>query len=392
MSKQILLPKLGVSMEYGVITQWLKAEGDSIAAGEAVFEIETDKATQLYESDVSGYLLRILVEEGVETEVGTPVGIVGEKDEIVETVAAPVCAPEASAKSEAASAGPAIIASAENVSSEKKKIVATPRAKAKAKEAGVDLALVQAKKGDGRIREEDVLDYIASTAVQTAPPASGVVPYSGIRKITGEKLLESCLTKAHLTVDMEIDMGKALGMCQEARKLGKAVSVSDCILKACALMLREYPMLNAFLTGDEIRLNEIVNMGYAVDTERGLFVPVVRDVLNKDMETLALERKGLVKRALENRLELSQMEGGTFTISSMGTLGIASFTAIINPPQTGIMAVGSIEKKVVALPGDVIAIRPRMKVTISADHRVVDGAYVGRALLFLKDKLESYEL
>ncbi len=382
MAREIIMPKLGLTMDEGTIIAWLKQEGDYVSLNEPLFEIETDKTTQSWECDTSGYLLKILVPAGETAAVAAPIAILGEQNEAVsepapqaEKPVAPGEAPVAKKPSgEAAGAG---------------RILITPVARKLAAQHGIDLALINGSGPNGRISEQDVQNYI--NAAEPAPAADEEEPYGGVRKKVGDRLQQSYQTAPHFFLSAEIDMHRVITLREQAKEQGGSVSLSDYIIAACAEMLAEFPSLNARLLNEEKIIHSgQINIGYAVDTQRGLLVPVLRDMRDKSPEEIAAIRARIVERALSGTITQDETTGGTFTISSMGSLGVRSFTAIINPPQSAILAVASVEKRLRVMEDDSFAARPLMVATLSSDHRLIDGAYAAKAMARFKQTLERW--
>ncbi len=394
MAQNIVLPKLGITMTQGTIIKWFKKEGEYIQKGEPLFEIETDKSTQEWECNISGRVAKLLVEEGGTVQVAEPIAIIVEKDELVDGAVA----------SQAAEAAPAeVIAPPEDMEPKRKdRVNATPRAKKYAKQRGLSIADIPGAGERGRVREADVIAFEKALGARTSAGAArlepgrqavskergGITPYTGVRRIIGERLSESYRSKPHIYVSMEIDMLRATRAREEEKKRCGSATIADYIVAACVKMLREYPMLNAHFTDEGIVSYRDINIGYAVNADRGLIVPVLKSAQNLSAEGMALERITLVDKALAGKLTPDEVSGGTFTISSMAGYGVSAFTSIINPPEVAILSVAAIEKRVIVA-DDALLVRPMMTVTMAADHRAVDGALVARALRRLKAILEE---
>ena len=399
MATTIILPKLGITMTEGTITKWLKSVGDYVEKGEPLFEIESDKFVQEWECSDAGYLKKILVEAGDPTPVAAPVAILGEKDEVIEDAPAAKAEPEAKDAPEAARpAAPAAAAAAK----EETKVVASPRARRYAGAHDVDISKVTGSGEKGRIREKDVIAFVeANAAAAPAKPApqaeaptgsdpEKILPYSGIRKITGERLHASYVEKPHIYITYEIVMDHVLESVAQMKAAGEKVSSSDYIIDAAAKMLRKNSDLNAFFTDKGIELQKHVSVGYAVDTSRGLLVPVIKDADEYNIKGISRLRREIVKKAIDGKLTGADMDGGTITVSNLGSMGVKSFTSIINPPQIAILSIGGIRQQLL-IEGQSFRVANVMDVTIAVDHRAIDGMTAARALKYFKDVLEGKE-
>ncbi|MFC2185892.1 pyruvate dehydrogenase complex dihydrolipoamide acetyltransferase [Fulvivirgaceae bacterium LMO-SS25] len=415
----ITMPKMSDTMQEGTIAAWLKKKGDKISSGDVIAEVETDKATMELEAFEDGELLYIGVEEGDSVPVDAVIAIVGEKGADVETLLKAHKNKksessdsnemgEKSENSEAKSSTPK--AEAVSVSKEEKaggsdgeRIFVSPLARKMAEEKGYDLNKIKGSGENGRIVKKDIEEYTpqaeakaseskaASKKEESAPTwvASPIAPgeekyeevnVSQMRKAIAKRLAESKYTAPHFYLTMEIDMDKAIAARQSINELSPVkVSFNDMVIKAAAAALRQHPKVNASWRGDKIRFNQHIHIGVAVAVEEGLLVPVVRFADQKSLSSIASEVKELGGKAKNKQLQPADWEGNTFTISNLGMFGIEEFTAIINPPDACIMAVGAI-KKVPVVRNDELTIGNVMKVTLSCDHRAVDGA-VGSAFL-----------
>ncbi|BFG24227.1 hypothetical protein CerSpe_105010 [Prunus speciosa] len=424
--QELGMPSLSPTMSEGNIARWLKKEGDKVSPGEVLCEVETDKATVEMESMEDGYLAKIVRGDGTQgIKVGEVIAITVEDEEDIakfkdytpsasgagaaaakespeptppkkEVVVEPVTSPEpkVSKPSAAAPSGDRIFAS--------------PLARNLAEEHKVPLSSIKGTGPDGSIVKADVEEYLASRGKEApkakggAPAASALdytdIPHSQIRKITASRLLLSKQTIPHyyLTVDTCVDrlmdLRGQLNALQEASG-GKRLSVNDLVIKAAALALQKVPQCNSSWTDDHIRQFHNVNINVAVQTENGLFVPVVRDANKKGLSSIAEEVRQLAQKARENSLKPEDYEGGTFTVTNLGgPFGIKQFCAIINPPQSGILAVGSAEKRVVPSSGpEQYKFASFMSVTLSCDHRVIDGAIGAEWLKAFKGYIENPE-
>lgn len=421
MAEILEMPKLSDTMIEGVIASWNKKVGEEVASGELLAEIETDKATMDLESFFDGVLLHIGGKEGDSIAIGDLLAIIGEKGEdvsaIVEEYKNKAAASEngqeeakeeAPAKEEPKTVAPptpvpavaAVTATAVSPSSNGDRLKASPLAKAIAREQGIDIRQVPGSGDHGRIIKRDVEAFIESGGAQAAAPSFrpaivgqesfSEVSVSQMRKTIARRLSESKFTAPHFYLTMEIDMDKAV----EARKSinemiapGK-ISFNDMVVKAAAAALRQHPKVNSSWLGDRIRYNDHVHVGVAVAVEDGLLVPVIRFADSKGLTQISAETKDLAGKARDKKLQPHEWEGNTFTISNLGMYGIEEFTAIINPPDACIMAVGGIVEKPVVKNGQIVPGKT-MKVTLSCDHRVVDGATGSEFLRTFKNLLED---
>jgi len=389
-------------MEAGTIVRWLKSEGDAVEKGEPLYELDTDKVTQEVEADASGVLLKILAGEGEEIEVGKRIAVIGEEgeevaadeekaeevqeDEHEEGSPGPARAEERErgreASAEEPEPQPAETARADG------RIKASPLARRIARERSIDLASLRGTGPDGRIVAEDVERAAATPAhapVGAAPLEAEVVPLTSLRKTIARRLTEAWQAPA-FQISMSADMTRAQELHARLREQG--VSVTDILTKLAAIALLRHREVNAHFADDELRIFPNAHIGLAVATERGLIVPVQREVERKSLVQIAAERKEIVQRTREGKLSQEDLDGGTFTISNLGMYGVEIFTAVLNPPQAAILAVGAIEEKPVVDDGGFVA-RPLMAMTLTCDHRAVDGAKAAEFLRELKTLLEE---
>jgi len=406
MAKDILMPLLSPSMTEGTLVKWLKKEGDAVKAGEVLAEVETDKATMDLEAFDTGILRKILVPDGTKVAVQSKIGIIGTKDEkIDESASAPApAAPassEAPAKKEEAKPAPAPVSSAPASASNGSRVKASPLAKKVAADKGVALAGLTGTGPGGRIVKKDVLSAPAggsgggSSIYAKGPIAKdGSTKLSTMRSVIAKRLLESKTTIPHFYLEIEVDAKPLLDLrAQLNDTLGKLnppvkLSLNDFVLKAAAEAVRRVPAVNASFEGDSIRQFPDVQLSFAVAIAEGLITPIIKEAQNKSLIQISGEAKSLAVKAKEGKLKPDEFQGGTFTVSNLGMLGIDSFSAIINPPQAAILAIGNIVKKPVVGPNDEIVVGHRQSITLSCDHRVVDGA-VGAA--YLKELRELIE-
>lgn len=412
MATKVHMEALSPTMEEGQIVKWLKAEGDSVKSGELLAEVETDKATMELVARGDGILRKILAGEGVTTPVGDVIAVIAAADEDISALiggaasaaAAPVAdAPTAPAPPAAAApASPAHEAAATPapVVQEGGRLRASPLARRLADEAGLALSAVEGSGPGGRIVKRDVQAALEEGPVAPAAPATvgptgpgyEDIALTQIRKTIARRLVESIGPVPHFFLTVDVDMAAAVAARLQINAFlegsGDRVSVNDLVLKATAMALHHHPECNAHWLGDRIRRFHGVHIGVAVAVEDGLITPVVRDAHLKGVATIGREVRELAGRAREKKLKPEEYMGSTFSVSNLGMFGIEEFTAVINPPEAGILAVGAVEDRVVAVGGQVV-VRPRMKVTMSCDHRVIDGAQGSRLLATLKGFLEE---
>lgn len=403
MAEIVYMPKLSDTMTEGVVAEWTKKVGDTVASGEVLAEIETDKATMEFESFYDGVLLHIGVEKGATAPVNSILAIIGEKGEDVKKLLANAGSAQPSETKKEEVAAPKVVENAKpapvvevakpqpaatpatSVSDSNGRVFASPLAKKLAQEKGIDLNFVQGTGESGRVVRRDVEHYqpyngLSKTRDFVEVESYTDEPISQMRKTIAKRLAESKFTAPHFYLTIELDMDNALSVRQQINAIGEnKVSFNDMVIKAVALSLREHTAVNSAWLGDVIRRNNHVHIGVAVAVEDGLLVPVVRFADGKELTEIGSEVRAFAKKAKEKKLQPTDWEGNTFTISNLGMFGIEEFTAIVNPPDSCIMAVGSIRqvpvvKEGIIVPGNV------MKVTLSCDHRVVDGA-LGAAFL-----------
>jgi pyruvate dehydrogenase E2 component (dihydrolipoamide acetyltransferase) len=408
MAEIVRMPALSDTMTEGTLVAWHKNVGDKIKSGDLLAEIETDKAVMEFQSPFDGILLHIGIEAGNAVPVNDIIAVIGKAGEDVNVILSGAGSSSASAKTETpAKEVIETINSPLNqpvhntaVSDEDGRVKASPLAKAMAKEEGVDLSKVSGSGDDGRIVKKDVESFIESsktvvtetkTSVQSTVTEDAYedVSLTQMRKTIARRLGESMFTAPHFYLTMEICMDKLIETRKQLKKLSEdSISFNDFIIKACAKALQKNPGINASWLGDRIRYYKYVNIGVAVAMEEGLVVPVVKNADIKSLSQISNEVIKLAEAARERKLQPQDMTGNTFTISNLGMFGIDEFTAIINPPDACILAVGSISKRLV-LENEQVKETNIMKVTLSCDHRVVDGAIGARFLKSLKDTLEE---
>lgn len=390
------MPKLGMAMKKGTLKRWLVAEGGTIEQGKPLLEIMTEKINAVVESPGSGVLGRVLAPPGTELPVGALLALIGGPGDSFppaeELSAARASAPAAAASPPvgAAASASGAASSAAGAASE---VLASPAARRLARDLGVEIALVPPSAPGKRITTDDVEAFAAAReAVAPAPAAAGrSIPFAGIRKVVAERLHESLQSMAQVTISREADvtgliaLRERLGPGFEAAS-GIHLTYTDLLVEIVARLLTEHPQLNATLQGEQILLPEEVHMGVAVALEDGLIVPVIRMAHCRPLREIAHDRAELATKAQNGTLSLDEVEGGTFTISNLGAFGADSFTPIVNPPQCAILGVGRIVDKPIVVDGEV-QVRPTMWLSVTFDHRLVDGAPAARFLQALADRL-----
>lgn len=402
MAKYIIMPKLGFNMETGVVAKWSKKEGDSIEEQEVVLEIETDKTVMEVEAQTSGILKKILVPEGEEVPVTLPIAIIGDKEEDISQMIEEAYQKLGKKESVEAPKEEKEVTPIEKKPMEAKKETAgriSPRAIRKAKELGIQIEQVEASSASSAISEKDVLAYHKKEQGKVLKKVSLTeriekrVPYTGMRKIIGDRLSQSKFTAPHLYFTVSIDMTNVTALLKRYNQdKEKRISINDFLIFAVAKALSEQSAINCSLIDEEILYHKAVNIGVAVALEEGLIVPVLRDANQKGVAQLSQEVRELIKLARERKLMPEDYQGGTFTISNLGMYGIENFTAIINPPEAAILSVGEIKKMPVVIEeSEKIEIRSMMKATVSVDHRLIDGTIAATFLKQVKDYLEFPE-
>ena len=425
MAEVIRMPRMSDTMEEGNIIGWLKKEGDRVEPGQTLAEVETDKATMELDAFVEGVILHIAVKEGPVAIDGV-IAVIGQPGEDWQAVLAAAngtsaAAPTANGQSTPSAAPVAEVPAAAAVG-EDSRIKASPLAKNIAKESGVSLEQVVGSGDQGRIVKKDVEAFLegkGATAVVTPTPAvppqpspsptpaakaePASVPFafnaggsnfeevgvSQMRKVIARRLGESLFTAPHFYLTIEINMDRAIAMRKQLNEVSPTkLSFNDLVIKAVAASLTKHPAINSSWLGDKIRYNKDINIGVAVAVEDGLLVPVIRYANMKTMSQINTEVKTLAGKAKERKLQPDEMQGNTFTISNLGMFGIDEFTAIINPPDACILAVGGIFEKPIVKNGEIV-VGNTMKVTLSCDHRVVDGATGAQFLQTFKDIMEE---
>ncbi|GAN68997.1 pyruvate dehydrogenase complex dihydrolipoamide acetyltransferase [Acetobacter orleanensis] len=413
MAIEVLMPALSPTMTEGALARWIKAEGDKVAIGDVIAEIETDKATMEVEAVEDGILGRILVPEGTQgVAVNSPIAILVAEGEAVpeagavkpQAATAPAASPAAATpQGSAPVAAPAPVASTAKPAATGKRILASPLAKRIASQKGLDLTHIQGTGPSGRIVRRDV-DKATSqsmvTAASTAPvaasgPTSRSIPHSSMRKVIARRLTEAKSTIPHFYVSVDVELDALLALRSQLNAASPEegpdafkLSVNDMLVKASAIALKRVPNVNASFTEQAMVLHDNVDISIAVSIPDGLITPILTRVDQKSLKQISQETKYLVKRARAGKLKPEEFQGGTFSISNMGMFGVRDFSAIINPPQAAILAIAAAKKQAV-VKGNELAIATVMTVTLSVDHRVVDGAVAAEWLSAFRSVVES---
>lgn len=428
MAEVVVMPRLSDSMEEGEIVAWHKKVGDKVQKGELLAEINSDKATMDFESPRTGVLLHIGVPENGKILVGAPLVVIGEAGEAFQNLlggggAAATEAPKIESKAAAPESAPVAEVAPSSETHDSSRIFASPLAKEMAKSAGIPLSSVQGSGDNGRVVRRDVEAAINKPAVAaatttrpeakffepaTAPEPTQTVaptkvatvtnstddytdlPLSSMRKTIAKRLAESKFSAPHFYLTVEINMDKCIALRKQLNDLAAPTKISfnDLVVRASAAALKKHDVINSSWTGEAIRQNHSVHIGIAVAVPEGLFVPVIRNTDTKNLSQINAEIKDMAARAKEGKLQMSEMQGNTFTISNLGMFDIEEFTAIINLPASCILAVSGIVQKPIVVNNEIV-VGNTMKVTLSCDHRVVDGAAGAQFLKTLKQILEE---
>ena len=399
MAYEVLMPQLGLTMEEGTVSSWVKHEGDAVKAGDVLLEITTDKLTNEVTSEHDGVLLKIVAQEGEDIPVKGLLGYVGEAGEVVGD-AAPA-APAAAAPAEEAPAAPAVPAPAPVADG--KRIRISPLARKTAQKLGVDYTAIAGSGPSGRIRQADILTAAAAQKSAPAPaaPATPAAPaeladgdtaekLSGMRKVVAQRMLQSHTEIPPVTQVTKVDVTALMQFRRELlEKTGKKYSVNDLILKATAKCLAAHPEMLVSFDGDRIIRRAHVNLGMAVALDTGLIVPVIRDADKLSLDALSARAKDLAARAKDGGLTPDDYKGSTFTVSNLGMFGIELFTPIVNQPDAAILGVTAVEDELVMEPDGTIAKHQVMRLCCTFDHRAMDGAVEARFGMDLRDLLQS---
>ncbi len=448
MATKVIMPKQGLQMTEGTITRWIIPEGEKTEADQPLFEMETDKLTIEIMAPASGTLLKVLYEEGETIPITETIAVIGEPGEDISSIladaegdtgAADAESEPATVGSNAPSAAVAAGVTAATVApAQGEKVYVTPRARLKAEEAGIDptriagtgpeglvierdvlaaaaqapkatpvarriaelneveLAAVSGKGPGGKIMKADVQAALAGPGTQQAAAAAKVraergerlVPMSGMRKVIAERMSTSLHTMAQANNRMKVDMSEIIRFREKLKAADIKVSFTDILIRCVAMALTEFPIINSSLTEQGILYKNYVNMGIAVAVEKGLLVPVIKDADLMNLTEIAAASASLIAKAQNGTLSQDEYTGGTFTITNLGMFDIDEFTAIINPPESAILAIGKIDRVPVAV-GDDVVIRPIMTLSLSYDHRTIDGAPAAKFLQRVKQILQN---
>lgn len=419
MSTKVFMEALSPTMEEGRLVKWLKAEGDAVKSGDVLAEVETDKAVMELVARGDGILRKHLIPEGTTAAVSSLVGIIAAADEDISALLGGAAAPAASAPAPAAAPAAAVAATPAAApapaapaapAADNGRTTASPLARRIAGDAGIDIRSLQGSGPGGRIIKRDVEAALKTDDGRRKPqdaPASAAVPIRLPSSVQGELYKDAPLTQIRKTIakrlsesigpiptfylTAEFDLSRAAELRSAAAELGDAfkVSFNDIVLKAVATALTQHPEVNAHWLGDKIRYFNTVHLGMAVATDDGLIVPVIFDAQTKGMAQISAEAKVLAKKARERKLKPEEFTGSTFSVSNLGMMQIDQFTAIINPPEAAILAIGAIEDKVVVGADGGFEVRKKLRVTMSCDHRVIDGAVGAKFLQTLRRLIEN---
>lgn len=391
----VIMPKTGMAMEEGTILRWMKKAGDPVRKGEAIAEIETDKSTMELEAEADGALLAILHGDGETVKVSVVIAWIGQPGEAIPAQSSAAPAPSGAS---AAAKVPSAAAPASHAVPTAGKVAATPSARRAAGERNVDLAAVPPSGRHGEVREADVLRFAAPAAearrIPEAPPltlADGDrrVPLSSIQKVTGRRMLQSHLEIPPVTCQARADVTELLVMRERINAGADAkITINDMVVRATARVLAAHPRVNSVLDGADVIYRKAIDIGVAVATPQGLLVPVVRAADTLSLAALAARTRELAAKAREKKLAPGDLEGGSFTVSNVGMYGIIAFTPIINLPQAAILGVCAVEESL-ALVGGNVTVRRLMGLSLTFDHRVLDGAEAALFLKGIKDALEN---
>jgi pyruvate dehydrogenase E2 component (dihydrolipoamide acetyltransferase) len=416
MATEVVLPRLGLTQDDGTVVRWLKAEGSRVAKGEPLFEVMTDKATLEIEAPTSGVLLRILVAEGGTVPVSTPIALIGEPGEVVPARAAvsnpPAPRPSAAGTGdgETAAAGRAAEGGAPTIGDASGRVRISPRARALAEMHGLDVRALAGSGPGGRIIERDIQTAVEARAAAPSPVTGSAPPPTSapaaappaafssspaaarMRAIIARRMMESLHTTAQLTLTTEVDMEEGVRLREEVgpeleRREGVRITYTDLIVRAAAVGLREHPGINARWEGEGVRRLPEIHIGVAVSLDEGLVVPVVPHADRATLGQISAAVRDVSERARANRLRPEEMQGSSFTVTNLGMYDVDAFTPVLNAPDAAILGVGRLHRRPVAV-GDRVEVRSTMVLSLTFDHRVVDGAPAARFLQRVKYILE----
>ena len=383
MATEVIMPALEMSQEQGVLVRWLKSEGELVARGEPLMEIETDKAVMEIEAAGSGILSNVTAREGDEIPVGQGVAWLLDEGETAPSPPAGAARSQRPATRSGTVRRERAARTRTPAPSRRGRVRASPRARKMARKLGIDLAAVTGSGPKGAILPRDLEAHAAASKAAIADEQEyRVVPIKGTRRSIARRTSESYRNAPHISLSVSLDVTGLQARTTPQRRL------TPCLLRMVAGALLKHPRLNAHLVEEEIREFPAVHLGVAVSLEDGLVVPVLRNVEQKGIERIQTELADLADRSRKRTLQPEEMKGSTFSVSNLGMYGIEQFTSILNPPEVGILSVGTVRPVPVAVDGQV-AIRSRMQVTLNADHRAVDGAVAAQFLQTLKESIES---
>ena len=399
MAQEVKMPQLGLTMEEGTIETWHKKEGDKVAKGEILLEIATDKITSEIESEFDGVVLKLIAAEGEDVPVQGVIAIIGEEGEQVDTVSKPADPIEESKVQESRREVAVRSETLAPVTSAGGRVKISPLAKKTAEKMGIDYTSLAGSGPGGRIIQQDVLDAKDKVVVkeEKAPvqivqevKKEGGTVLKGMRKVVAERMLQSHLEIPPVTQNMKIDVTKLIEFRKSVNETReeKKFSINDFVLKAVAKALAKNPHIMVSLIDGQIFQNSNVNIGMAVSTDIGLIVPVINDADKLSLEALSSKAKDLALRARENKLDMDEYKGSTFTVSNLGMFGVESFTPIINQPDAAILGVCSVEDEL-ALEDGVVVQKKKMKISLTYDHRLLDGAVAAKFQQEIKKLLEN---
>jgi len=401
LATNIVMPQMGYDMREGTVVKWYKGEGEEVARGEVIADIETDKATVEFEAYTSGVLRRIIADEGVSIPVGELIAVIAGADEVLDEI------PTSSSDDPGDAVTPVATTSQKPndigettapVPPQDTRLRASPIARRLAQEKNIDLAVVTGTGPGGRITEQDVLEFVSPVATSGQQPnipssvgSGDKVELSRMRQVIAKVTSDSKREAPHFYVTAEIDMGKAMEFRRDINDSFPAdnrVSVNDMVLKASSIVLGQYPKFNGSFQENYLQLNSSINIGMAIALEAGLIVPGINDCGNKSLRQIAAASKDLIDRANNGTLRNEEYSGTTFSVSNLGMFDVDSFAAIIFPPHAAVLAVGTVRQQPVVKDGQ-ITVGQVMKATLSTDHRVADGAEAAQFLVEIKKLLET---
>lgn len=416
MASRVVMPKLSDTMEEGKILRWLKQVGDKVETGQTLAEVETDKATVEMEAYTNGVIRKLIASPGETIKIGAVIAVIGSPDEDISALLEPVAPPHAADATPPMAPRPAPRPSSDSArpaptampiraaavpqglphdAGTNRALRASPLALRMAAEAGVDVNALQGSGPQGRVIKRDIEAAIARASASQASPAAAQpvgdvqeIPLSSMRRTIAKRLVQSKAPVPHFYLTVDVAADRLWDAYRALREESYPISLNDVIIKASASALKRHPEVNASFAGDHVKQYSRVHIGLAVAIDDGLITPVIRDADSKSLAEIAAEAKELAERARNRRLQPHEYTGATFSISNLGMMGIEEFSAIINPPEAAILAVGAL-REVPVVEGGQVKIGRRMKMTLSVDHRVADGAQGARFLATLKRMLEN---